>query len=261
MRKFIATEEQEKALVLSAASKTMKLIAYAGAGKTATLILIAEQMQECNKRGLYLAFNKSIATDANKRLPSSCESKTFHSLALAATPKGIKAKIMFGRNKVPDGHLVLNSDTFERHIAHDLADLVVTGTSLSKGEVMTKEVNKSKQYAIVKRALNDVFMRDDAEDVELKHVMRVIKSELGVEIQAPEIFDLANPLVTYAQRLWEDYKSNDGLFCIGHDVYLKLYALSNPTIIFFFVSISLFNGLYNFFLWIIKFKIPFFNYF
>lgn len=230
MTNFAPTQEQENALALSAKGGTMKLIAYAGAGKTATLVMIANQMQQCNKRGLYLAFNKAIAKDAGEKLPTNCKAQTFHSLALSATPKAIKAKIMFGRNSVPDGLLVLTADTFERHIAPDLADLVATGKSLSKGEIITREVKKSKQYAIVKRALNDVFMRDDTAEVELKHVMRVIKSELGIEIQAPEIFDLANPLVAYAQRLWEDYKRTDGLFCIGHDVYLKLYALSNPII-------------------------------
>lgn len=230
MTNFAPTQEQENALVLSAKGDTMKLIAYAGAGKTATLVMIANQMQQCNKRGLYLAFNKAIANDAGKKLPINCKAKTFHSLALSATPKAIKAKIMFGRNSVPEGLLMLTADTFERHIAPDLADLVATGKSLSKGEVITKEVKKSKQYAIVKRALNDVFMRDDAAEVELKHIMRVIKSELGIEIQAPEIFDLANPLLAYTQKLWDDYKSNDGLFCISHDVYLKLYALSNPKI-------------------------------
>lgn len=230
MANFKPTQEQENALVLSATGDTMKLIAYAGAGKTATLVLVANQMQKNNKKGLYLAFNKSIAIDAGKKLPISCEAKTFHSLALSATQKAIKAKIMFSSYKLPDGLLVLTADTFERYIAPDLADLVATGKSISKGEIITKEVKKSKQYTIVKRALNDVFMRDDAADVELKHVIRVIKSELGIEIQAPEIFDLANPLLTYAQRLWDDYKNADGLFCIGHDVYLKLYALSNPTI-------------------------------
>lgn len=230
MTNFAPTQEQKDALVLSAKGDTMKLIAYAGAGKTATLVMIANQMQQCNKRGLYLAFNKAIANDAGEKLPTNCKAQTFHSLALSATPKAIKAKIMFGRNSVPDGLLMLTADTFERHIAPDLADLVATGKSLSKGEVITKEIKKSKQYAIVKRALNDVFMRDDTAEVELKHVMRVIKSELGIEIQAPEIFDLANPLVSYAQKLWDDYKSNDGLFCISHDVYLKLYALSNPVI-------------------------------
>jgi mRNA-degrading endonuclease YafQ of YafQ-DinJ toxin-antitoxin module len=230
MSKFVATEEQENALTLSAAGDTMKLIAYAGAGKTATLVLIANQMQECNKRGMYLAFNKSIATDAAQKLPSSCVSKTFHSLALSGTPKKIKAKIAFSNNNVPEGKLVLSVDTFERHIAPDLADLVATGKSMLKGEVVTKEVSKSKQYVIVKKALNDGFMRDDTDNVELNHVTRFIKSELGLEIQAPEIFDFAKPLLAYAQKIWEDYKSADGLFCIGHDVYLKLYALSNSVI-------------------------------
>ena len=95
MANFKPTQEQENALVLSATGDTMKLIAYAGAGKTATLVLVANQMQKNNKKGLYLAFNKSIAIDAGKKLPISCEAKTFHSLALSATQKAIKAKIKY----------------------------------------------------------------------------------------------------------------------------------------------------------------------
>lgn len=53
----------------------------AGTGKTTTLVKYAEQRPHL--RFLYVAFNKSVANEAQRRFPSNVISKTVHSLAFA----------------------------------------------------------------------------------------------------------------------------------------------------------------------------------
>ena len=56
-----------------------KVIAYAGTGKTTTLAEYAKAHRGANI--LYLAFNKSVETDAKRRFPLNTVSKTIHALA------------------------------------------------------------------------------------------------------------------------------------------------------------------------------------
>ncbi|XP_070709772.1 F-box DNA helicase 1 isoform X2 [Pempheris klunzingeri] len=57
----------------------VKIIAFAGTGKTTTLVKYAEQRPHL--RLLYVAFNKSVATEAQRRFPRNVDCKTVHSLA------------------------------------------------------------------------------------------------------------------------------------------------------------------------------------
>lgn len=56
----------------------VKLVAYAGTGKTSTFVGLAEKF---NEPIMYLAFNKSVETEAKERFPSHVTSKTVHALA------------------------------------------------------------------------------------------------------------------------------------------------------------------------------------
>lgn len=61
------------------ANEILKINAFAGTGKTSTLIAIAKAMP--NKRFLYLAFNNSIVEESRKKFPSNVTILTTHSLA------------------------------------------------------------------------------------------------------------------------------------------------------------------------------------
>lgn len=79
------TEEQSAIEDRSATLKSgeiLKVIAFAGAGKTTTLNLCAKARKD---RGMYLAFNKSIAEEAKQKLGrTKCGASTMHSLAFGA---------------------------------------------------------------------------------------------------------------------------------------------------------------------------------
>lgn len=57
----------------------LAISAVAGSGKTHTLIAIAEKLMP--ERGLYLAYNKAIATEATGKFPHYIDCRTVHSLA------------------------------------------------------------------------------------------------------------------------------------------------------------------------------------
>lgn len=82
------TLEQQAAVdtISSPDCSYLKVNAVSGAGKTSTLIAIAQALPV--KHGLYLAFNKAIANEAYTKFPSHIECRTLHSLAYAFIIKG-----------------------------------------------------------------------------------------------------------------------------------------------------------------------------
>src|SRR5260370_13276143 len=69
----------------------MKIKAYAGAGKTSTLRLIADH--RAGNRGSYLAFNKEIAEHARRGFPRNVSARTVHSLAYASVAPALTARL------------------------------------------------------------------------------------------------------------------------------------------------------------------------
>src|ERR1700736_2065300 len=73
-----ATDEQERAVEKFRARRPLKIAALAGTGKTSTLTFMAKSRRSS---GLYLAFNKAIATEAKEKFPRTVDCRTTHSLA------------------------------------------------------------------------------------------------------------------------------------------------------------------------------------
>uniref|UniRef100_A0A673YSI8 F-box DNA helicase 1 n=1 Tax=Salmo trutta TaxID=8032 RepID=A0A673YSI8_SALTR len=63
----------------------VKIMAFAGTGKTTTLIRYAQQRP--HQHFLYMAFNKSVATQAQRCFPSNVDCRTVHSMAFGAVGK------------------------------------------------------------------------------------------------------------------------------------------------------------------------------
>lgn len=70
------TEEQQK--VVESKDEITKVVAYAGTGKTSTLVALS-QANPVNS--LYLAFNKSVAVASEQKFPKHVRCSTIHSLA------------------------------------------------------------------------------------------------------------------------------------------------------------------------------------
>lgn len=74
------TEEQQR--VVDSRADSIVINAFAGTGKTSTLVAYAKARPQ--KKMLYIAFNKTVADEAKSRFPSYVEARTSHSLAYAA---------------------------------------------------------------------------------------------------------------------------------------------------------------------------------
>eukprot|EP00118_Oscarella_pearsei_P012731 m.96081 g.96081 ORF g.96081 m.96081 type:complete len:490 (+) comp36887_c0_seq21:319-1788(+) len=118
----------------------VRISAYAGTGKTSTLVKYAKRWRQ--KRFLYLCFNKSTSENAKKRFKSSCKVKvkTFHALAHEEMKKKFANKLDWKRK------------------------------NLSFSTV--KSITGRKDMVRVKRVTNtlDNFLQSDSEKVEPHHV-------------------------------------------------------------------------------------------
>ena len=89
----LTTEQQTIVDYVSNNDGLTMISAIAGSGKTALLVATAEALQP--KNALYLAYNKSVATEASKKFPKTVHCSTTHSLAYGPTVRTNKLKIGF----------------------------------------------------------------------------------------------------------------------------------------------------------------------
>lgn len=188
------TEEQDA--IVQSDAELLKVNAFAGTGKTSTLVEYANARPK--KRMLYLAFNKAIQVEAQGRFPSNVRSVTSH--ALAYRDHGSKYQ-----NK-------LTPNLKANQIAQAL-DLV------GKYEMQPHFALLAGQH--INATLVRFFASKDACVTEA-HV------NMPPSMNANAHYDAAL-ISALTQKLWEKMQSiNDPEVGMLHDGYLKLYQLSNP---------------------------------
>ncbi|XP_072255164.1 F-box DNA helicase 1 [Pyxicephalus adspersus] len=182
--------------------QVVKIMAFAGTGKTSTLIKYAEKRP--GLRFLYVTFNKSIADHAFNIFPENVTCKTFHSLAFQET-----GKLYRQRNKINPSKLTAYTVNF----------VLPEGQA---GFVRAK---------LVVKTLEHFFASADTE-IEVDHVPIWCKNNRGeLQIVSPQQQQFA---VREANRIWERMKSLDETkelaYKITHDGYLKLWQLRRPNL-------------------------------
>src|SRR6516225_8095891 len=90
------TAEQQAIIDAAISGGNLVIQAGAGTGKTSTLEMIARVL---TKKAIYIAYNKSIATEAATRFPDHVTCKTSHSLAFGAV--GRKYAKRLGGQRMP----------------------------------------------------------------------------------------------------------------------------------------------------------------
>ncbi|XP_038594426.1 F-box DNA helicase 1 [Micropterus salmoides] len=199
-RQIDLTREQQQ--ILSHDIKkdhVVKIVAFAGTGKTTTLVKYAEQRPHL--RFLYVAFNKSVADEAQRRFPRNVDCKTVHSLAYGEVGKSYRLHQKLTFNLKP---FTVSSALPEGRGGFAKAKVVVT-------------------------TLN-AFMASTDPTINTSHVpsTRIIKKHHRVEI--PEI---EKPFFVHdAQTIWNkmrdvNEKEKDA-YHMTHDGYLKLWQLRVP---------------------------------
>lgn len=199
------TAEQQQAIDQFQRGGSVKINAYAGTGKTSTLEFLAHST---SRRGQYIAFNRSIVRDAEEKFPNTVNCATSHRLAFRATPSAYRS----------------NSEKMTGKVnANQLAEML----NLKRWNVDGRHVlqPRSQGYLILD-TLRRYMQSADAELAAL-HVPRH-----GSLLAAPEatMRAVTEFALHGAKHVWSRMSSASDSMPLGHDGYLKLWALSSPAI-------------------------------
>jgi superfamily I DNA/RNA helicase len=200
------TKEQKQCVEAARVGKDVKIKAFAGSGKTSTLVAIAKEL---SGKGLYLAYNKAIQTDAARKFPSHVDCKTAHSIAYRATAYRIKDRVrtlsIFDITRYVDIKRIYSYEE------NDIAFLILK--------------------------LLRVFVNSDRKEIDqqfrLSRVFEEVAGNNGEETRA-----IINYVIDRAAEYWQACTERGSTLPIEHDFYLKMYQLSNPDL----------SGVYDFIL-------------
>lgn len=204
---LIPTDEQTQALELAMTGQSFKIMAYAGAGKTSTLRLISEHK---TGKGLYLAFNKAIASEAQGKFSPNVRCQTFHSLAFRHVAKNITAKISLPKST-------------PSQLAKELGLSPIEVVRVVDGIKKPTVIGQAKLGMMVADGLA-TFCKTSASTPAIRHIA------LPDDLDDDSKTYLGHKLFSALQTRWVQACDPRHQAGIGHDVYLKLWTLSNPKI-------------------------------
>lgn len=208
------TIEQQHAISMALHGQSCKVTAYAGAGKTSTLKLIGNAKH--HQHGMYLAFNKAIATEAQSKFNHNVKCKTFHSLAYNSVPRWLTNKLKNRR--------LMPSQIANRH---DLESYQVpVALTKQRGEDDQKRLFGSNRMATSLINAIGYFCRSNYAEIQLAQVYAALPDWMDDTYRA----ELANILLPKMHDYWMDILNPQGVNRLEHDHYLKYWALSNPVI-------------------------------
>lgn len=207
---FQPTLEQTQALALFSTGRSIAIEAGAGTGKTSTLVLLA---QSTDRRGQYIAFNKAIVKDSERKFPHTVNCSTAHALAYKSwmTPKHAERLRNSKRMK---------SDEIANHLG------IKQGVQLDGRMVARTFLGGLALGAITK------WCHSADPEPTRKHVPYIegidptvdgVRSYVNNEI-------VARAVEPYLKKAWADLMDPDGILPFRHDHYLKAWQLSEPVI-------------------------------
>lgn len=202
------TIEQQQAIELALQGQSFKVVAYAGTGKTTTLQMLSDVMPQ--RRGMYLAFNKGIADEAARKFHHNVSCRTFHSLAYRQTPREITDKLRLPRL----------SPAF---LAHDYALQPMPVRRLKDGRYEKYTLMPNRLAGLIVNAIG-YFCATSSQYPAARHI------QAPTWLHPDDVTVLQNYLYPFLQRRWLESIDPQHQAGIGHDIYLKLWALSEPQI-------------------------------
>ncbi|XP_036375995.1 F-box DNA helicase 1 [Megalops cyprinoides] len=197
---FQVTHEQQQILNHDIQPGHMvKIMAFAGTGKTSTLVRYAQQRPHL--RFLYVAFNKSTAEEAQHRFPENAVCKTVHSMAFKALGwRYQRMKKLFSNVK-----------------PFSVAWVLPQGRG---GFVNAK---------VVTQTINAFFASAD-QRISIDHVPREFKNTNG-QFKRPSHQEMMM-FVKDAQNIWDKMMelrpTKQAGYNMTHDGYLKLWQMQKP---------------------------------
>jgi hypothetical protein len=197
-RRPTPTNEQELAIAAFSTGEDLVLEAGAGTGKTSTLLMLANRAEE---RGLYLAYNKAIATEAGSKFPPHVPTRTAHSLAYREL-----------------GY------QYKDHLASDRMSLSQVASFLGLNQVYVEGNKRLSSGTLARLAMEMVerFCQSAEPQVTVRHRPFVE----GIE----DLDALGELLLPFARKAWADLLGTTGRLRFNHDHYLKMWQLTDPTL-------------------------------
>ncbi|XP_075408541.1 F-box DNA helicase 1 isoform X1 [Tenrec ecaudatus] len=180
--------------------QVVKIMAFAGTGKTSTLVKYAEKWSQ--SKFLYVTFNKSIAKQAERVFPSNVTCKTFHSMAYGHVGRKYQSKKKLNPFKL---------------------------TPFMVNSVLTEGKGGFIRAKLVCKTLENFFASAD-EELTIDHVPIWCKNTQGQRVMVEQSEKLNG--IFEASRLWDNMRSlgecKEEAYQMTHDGYLKLWQLSKP---------------------------------
>jgi superfamily I DNA/RNA helicase len=197
------TKEQLHAVDLFKTGSSLRINAFAGTGKTTTLQAMAQTRGE---PGVYLAFNRAIADDARQKFPRNVKCQTVHSLAYAFARGQLKRE-----DKLSDSvntNLILRTLSIKPFFCNDL------------------QITQNQIAGCIATTLRQFFYSADY-DLSTKHFR---PTGFLLFIRKEELQELSHLIVEGAKTLWYRMIKPEDPLPLGHDGYLKYWALCRPEI-------------------------------
>ena len=190
----ILTAEQENHINTITQGSNHAIQAPPGSGKTFLLLALARKMKG---QGLSVSFNKLLAIEAGKKFSSSVTCKTGHALAYAAVGFKYRKRL----KKLTGKHLA------------DVMDI---------GEWQLYNSPSNKGYLILNTIRKYCYSADKI--INYKHLPQLtILNDANIDLMKED-------LIYYSNLVFDEMLREGSDLPITHDVYLKIWALSNPII-------------------------------
>jgi hypothetical protein len=207
------TPEQDQAVELFATGETIAIEAGAGTGKTTTLVEIAKST---SRRGTYVAFNKAIVVEGERKFPANVKCSTAHALAYQAVGKDYRGRL--------NGPRVKSADV-ARFLGIDPLVVEVNGES--------KRLAPGWLAGLVNRAIANFC--NSADSVPTRRHVPYTEGIDGLDQTTHQRSYYNNNLVAAhlepaLVRAWADLQKTAGTLRFTHDCYLKMWQLSHPVI-------------------------------
>lgn len=205
---FTPTDEQ---LAIEGAFKENRFTtiqAFAGAGKTSTLYMLANGTDD---KILYLAFNKSMAEEARRKMPSNVECRTLHSICYQQLPDNLRHKL-----SRPEGAYV---------------NVAGTGNEIAKKFKINNLIDKNGK-TLLTRAMIGLMVKQTVGKFEFSDDAHLGRKHFPTahlpDIKRKNINEnkLITEVVTYAKQLWRERIDPNSDTIMTHDTYVKLFELS-----------------------------------
>lgn len=208
---FKLTDEQLQIIQTFDDDKNVKIHAFAGTGKTFTLGQIAKKSE---KSGLYVAFNRAIADEAKSLMPKNVHVSTAHSLAFK-----------WARTKYEIDKLINNPN--QKHL--DTYLRVFKASSIGETSVVSDYFVKQQMLKILENFLNSDHPQVTMDNISFDDVSLFTQEYLR---------KFKSQLIEQVSEIWRHMQAPNQDLPLGHDGYLKLWALSKPKLNYDFLLVD-----------------------